>query len=392
MITGTTVGIGILGLPIKTGLAGVLPSFVATIAVWGVMLGTGLVVARGIMAADDRTIDISTLVYQRLGVPGRVMTVVGYLVLVYGIITAHLAAGGEVLAVLTGGALSANKAILLFFVAATIIALLGVSLVEKINSVLMGVLFVSFCAILVEAAKSVDASRFAPQDWRFLAATVPIIVCALTYQLIIPSVCRMLDNDSKAVTKAVIIGTLIPVALNTLWMLAVVGALPLAGEGGNTILAAFHAGQPATVPLAATLQSEAFRRFVLVFSLVVLVSSYVLQSTAVIGFFEDLLPAGLGRKRTASAVLGFVPPLAVVYLYPGIFLKALDVIGGGSVILLFGIIPSLMLLKDEAASGSGIRIRVLAVGLLLVSLLFMGLEIMQEFGFLRIAPNVEYWF
>jgi len=210
MITGTTVGIGILGLPIKTGLAGVLPSFVATIAVWGVMLGTGLVLARGIMASHDRTIDISTLVYQKLGLPGRVMTIVGYLVLVYGIITAHLAGGGNILAVLTGGALSVNKAILVFFAIATFIALLGIGLVEKINSVLMGVLFLSFCVILLEAAKSVDVSRFAAQDWRFLMATIPIIVCAQTYQLIVPAVCRMLDNDSKAVTKALMIGTVIP--------------------------------------------------------------------------------------------------------------------------------------------------------------------------------------
>ena len=391
MITGTTVGIGILGLPIKTGLAGVLPSFVATIAVWGVMLGTGLVLARGIMASHDRTIDISTLVYQKLGLPGRVMTIVGYLVLVYGIITAHLAGGGNILAVLTGGALSVNKAILVFFAIATFIALLGIGLVEKINSVLMGVLFLSFCVILLEAAKSVDVSRFAAQDWRFLTATIPIIVCAQTYQLIVPAVCRMLDNDSRAVTKALVIGTVIPVALNTLWMLAVVGALPLAGAGENTILAAFHAGRPATVPLAAVLQSEIVSRFALIFSIVVLVSSYVLQSTAVIGFFEDLLPAGLGGKRRATSItLGFVPPLAVVFLYPGIFLKALDVIGGGSVILLFGVIPSLILLRDRASGGTGIK--VIALGLLLVSLLFMGLEIMQEFGFLQIHPNVEYWF
>jgi len=192
-------------------------------------------------------------------------------------------------------------------------------------------------------------------------------------------------------TVSLVIGTVIPVALNTLWMLAVVGALPLAGAGENTILAAFHAGRPATVPLAAVLQSEIVSRFALIFSIVVLVSSYVLQSTAVIGFFEDLLPASLsGKRRAASIVLGFVPPLAVVFLYPGIFLKALDVIGGGSVILLFGVIPSLILLRDRASGGTGIK--VIALGLLLVSLLFMGLEIMQEFGFLQIHPNVEYWF
>jgi tyrosine-specific transport protein len=391
MITGTTIGIGILGLPVKTGLAGVLPSFVATLAVWGVMLGTGLVLARGIIASNDRTIDISSLVYQKLGLPGRMMTIVGYLVLVYGIITAHLAGGGEVLSILTGGALSANKAILVFFVVSTFIALLGVGLVEKINSFLMGVLLLSFGAIVFEATKTVDVSRFAHRDWTFLTATIPIILCAQTYQLIVPSVCRILDNDAKAVMKALIVGTAIPVMINSLWMVAVVGALPLAGEGDTTILAAFNKGQPATVPLAAALQSQVFSYFVLLFSLVVLVSSYVLQSTAVIGFFEDLLPAGLGgKRRTASAVLGFVPPLAVVFLYPGIFLQALDVIGGGSIILLFVVIPSLMLLKDEAPGR--MRTRVVAAGLLLAGLLFMGLEIMQEVGLLKIPPNVEYWF
>lgn len=387
MVTGTTIGIGILGLPIKTGLAGVLPSIAAMTAVWCVMLAVGWILARGIIASPD-PIDISTLVHRKLGTPGRVMTVAGYLVLVYGIITAHLAAGGDILSVMTGGGLSTNASILLFFAVATFIALLGVALVEKINSLLMAGLFVSFCVLLFEAAKAVDTARFAHRDWGYLVSTIPIIVCALTYQLIIPSVCRILDNDSKAVMKALVAGTLIPVVVNSLWMLAVVGALPLAG-GDNSILAAFEKGQAATVPLAAALQSPAISRFALIFSMVVLVSSYVLQSTAVIGFFEDLLPEKLGAKRRAASIaMGFIPPLAVVFIYPQIFLKALDIIGGGSIILLYGVIPSLMLLRERA---SGNRTRVFALCLLLASLFFMGVEVMQEFGLLKITPNVEYW-
>lgn len=391
MITGTTIGIGILGLPVKTGLAGVLPSFVATLVVWVVMLGTGWILARGVIASNDRTIDISTLVHQKLGLAGRVMTVIGYLVLVYGIITAHLVGGGEVLSVITGRLLSVNSAILVFFVVATFIALLGVAWVEKINSFLMAGLLLCFGVILFEATESVDTARFAHKDWRFLSATVPIIVCAQTYQLIVPSVCRMLDNESKAVKKALLVGTLIPVVINSLWMIAVVGALPLAGDGDNTIFAAFKKGLPATVPLSAVLHSEVVSCFALVFSMLVLVSSYVLQSTAVIGFFEDLLPASLVKKRRATGiVMAFVPPFVVVFLFPGIFLKALDLIGGGSVLLLFGIIPGLMLLKDNVSGR--ISIRILAICLLMFCLFFMGLELMQEFGLLKIAPNVEYWF
>lgn len=389
MITGTTIGIGILGLPIKTGLAGVLPSLAATIAVWMVMLATGWILAKGIIAAGDR-IDISTLVYRKLGRPGRIMTVVGYLVLVYGIITAHLAGGGEILSALTGGGLSANKSILIFFAVATVVALLGVGLVEKINSFLMAGLLVSFCMLLFEAADSVDVARFAYKDWGFLTSTIPIIVCAQTYHLILPAVCRILDNNPRAVMKALVVGTSIPVVVNALWMVVVVGALPLAGAGDNTILAAFQKGQAATVPLAAALHSAVIGRFTLIFSMVVLVSSYVLQSTAVLGFFEDLLPVSLGAKRRpASVALGFMPPLAVVFIYPGIFLKALDVIGGGSVILLFGVIPSLILLRDSATGR--VRTRALAICLLLVSLFFMSVEILQEIGLLKISPEAEYF-
>ena len=101
MITGTTIGVGILGLPVQTGIAGVLPSLVAILAMWAVMLATGWIIAHGIIACGE-PIDISTLVYRKLGTPGRVMTVVGYLVLIYGSITAHLAAGGQILSTLTG--------------------------------------------------------------------------------------------------------------------------------------------------------------------------------------------------------------------------------------------------------------------------------------------------
>ena len=388
MITGTTIGVGILGLPVQTGIAGVLPSLVATLAMWAVMLATGWIIAHGIIACGE-PIDISTLVYRKLGTPGRVMTVVGYLVLIYGSITAHLAAGGQILSTLAGAELSAGMSLLVFFGVATFIALLGVGLVEKINSFLMAGMFLAFCVLLFETASAVDVARFAHRDWRFLVSTIPILACALCYQMIVPSVCRVLDYDPSAVMKALIIGSSIPVLINTLWMLAVVGALPLAGQEDYTILAAFRKGEAATVPLAAALNSTVISRFALIFSLVVLVSSYVLQSTAVIGFFEDLLPMRPGRKRwRASILLAFIPPLTVVFIYPGIFLGALDVVGGGSIVLLFCIIPSLILLRDHTSGG---MMKVAAICLLLVSLFFMGLKVMQECSLLEISPNTEYW-
>jgi amino acid permease len=45
MISGNTIGSGILGFPILGGMAGALPSVMGLAAIWMVMLGTAFVLA-----------------------------------------------------------------------------------------------------------------------------------------------------------------------------------------------------------------------------------------------------------------------------------------------------------------------------------------------------------
>jgi tyrosine-specific transport protein len=386
MITGTTVGIGILGLPVKTGVAGVVPSLIATFLVWAVMLATGWVIARGVMV-EGGGVDYHSFVRRRLGLVGTAITVPAYLVLLYGIIAAHLGAGGQVVSSISGNALTPTAGIAVFFIFSTATALTGLRLVERINSVLMTGLFLVFMLIIITSLRGADPVRFLHRDWNFLVSTVPIIVCAQAYQIIIPSVCRTLDHEPGFVMRALVVGTLIPCVLNVLWILAVVGALPLVGQ--YSLLETLRAGEPATIPLAAVLQSPIMGTLSLAFSITVLFTSYVLQSTAIIGYFEDILPLKPGRSRWMWAVgLGFLPPLVVVFIYPALFLKALDIIGGISIILLFGIVPAIIMYRDNRAQGLPI---VVPLVLLLLCVIFFSIEVAQETGLLRIAPDVEYW-
>jgi tyrosine-specific transport protein len=50
MISGNTIGAGILGLPILGGMAGALPSVIGLAAIWMVMLGTAFVLAWRMMS------------------------------------------------------------------------------------------------------------------------------------------------------------------------------------------------------------------------------------------------------------------------------------------------------------------------------------------------------
>jgi tyrosine-specific transport protein len=165
----------------------------------------------------------------------------------------------------------------------------------------------------------------------------------------------------------------------------------LAGEGNATILSAFAKNEPATVPLALAYANSPIEVVTMAFSAIALTVSYVLQAASLRGFFRDLIASrAKGKTGYATALLTFLPPLGVVLVYPKIFLTALDLIGGVSIMLLFGILPALVALRSRAGGSSWNRAGALV--LLLVFSSLMVLELMQEFGYLKIRPEVEYWF
>jgi tyrosine-specific transport protein len=238
------------------------------------------------------------------------------------------------------------------------------------------------------AGRGMQAQRLEYMDWPFLPAALPIIMCSLAYHCMIPATCRSLGGRPRLVWKALFWGVTITTAFNLLWIAVVSGALPLAGPTG--LAEALRLNQPATVPLAAALHSPAVTLAGLFFSICAILTSYLGVGVALTGFMKDLVGPLLPRKdRLPLALIVYGPPLAVVYIYPDLFLKVLDIIGGLGLGLVFGVCPALMLLKNGVGFGSRRRLW----GLLLLGFFaaLMALEAAQELGWLHIAPGVEYW-
>ena len=73
--------------------------------------------------------------------------------------------------------------------------------------------------------------------------------CAFAFHVIIPTVCRNLKWQHRACRQALLIGTLLALVLNILWVFVVIGSLPLVGQGQGNILAALHEGLPPGIPV-----------------------------------------------------------------------------------------------------------------------------------------------
>ena len=389
MISGNTIGAGILGLPILGGMAGALPSIAGLMAIWMVMLGTAFVLAWRMTSHGPEVEGLPSLFQKELGPFGKGFATIGYLINYFGILVAYLCGGATIITHLFNLDVPQSIVTLILFAILTGITLFGVEVVRKSNTVLMALLFVAFLYLIIISGKSVHLQWFQYADWRFFPAVFPVFICTFTYHNTIPIVVRVLDYDRPSVNKALIVGTVIPLIFSILWTLSVIGCLPLEGVGEDTIHNAFKENFPATIPLAHILDSNVFTTVSLIFSLLAIATSYMAVGTGLLNFMKDLSRQLFKKRNHATdALLAFGLPLFITLYYPDLFLMALNVAGGVGIGMVFGILPGMILIKMRKAFKPGLA---LGIGVMLFFAVTMGMELLQETGQLEIRPHVEHW-
>jgi len=390
LVTGTSIGAGTLGVPITLGLSGPGPALLAVVLAWIVMMGTGWIISLGVIKSGQAGLEITSLYRLKLGNWAGWLTSSVYLVLFHGLLVAYLSGAASVLASLLGQHHGQHWLMLVFFLAAGGLTVFGLDLVRRCNLIFMLLLAGAFALLLGLCLNNYQAAHLSYQNWAFLPGAFPIILCAFGFHNMMPLTCYALDLDRRRIGLALVVGTGLALLCNALWVLAVAGALPVEGTGQVNLMAAYKLNQPATVPLAAALHSHLVTWAGLVFSLMAILTSYVGVGVALISFMRDLLSSWRQTAgRPLLSGLALLPSLVISWLYPGLFLEALNLAGGVCLILLFGILPSLMLLSRRADTGKAGR----ALGWLLLAgfCAFLCLEVLQEMGWLLIRPEMDHW-
>jgi tyrosine-specific transport protein len=385
VVTGNLIGAGILGLPINTGLTGLIPALIGNVVMWLLMLTTAIILSEQKSLTETENADLPTFFQAELGSVGKWITVIANMIILYGLLVAYLSGAGSILHSLFKGG-SGDVFMLLFFAIATTLTLFGMSVLRKGNALLMFVLWVTFVFLVFMVGDRMDANQVGFTDWKFLPAALPILVTAFHFHNLIPSLCRSLDFDKKAIRKAMFTGTAIGLVMNVIWTVVVIGALPLNGEGKATIFYAFKHNEPATIPLSQLIQSPMFSICALLFALLAITTSYMANGTALKSFIRDLTSTHLGiSNKWLVAVLAFLPPLAITVLFPNLFLQALNIVGGVGINTIFGILPGILLIKK------GGRARLGGYLLLAAFSFVMLFELGQEFNLIDLHPAAEYW-
>lgn len=388
LITGSCVGAGMLGLPVLTGLAGLLPAFAMFFCAWLFMTFTGFLLVE-INGWFPKQVNLLTMVEHSLGKIGKAFCWMIYLFLFYAILVAYIAASGSLFSSFwlgfTGTSLPSYVGSLILVVLFGGVVYKGTRQVDLWNRCLMVVKILFFFGLVLVGSRYVEPVLLSRIDWSYAPFSLPLLIISFGFHNMIPSLMGYMGGNTKRVRLSILLGGLFAFAIYFVWEILVLGVVPL--EGSQGLLEAYRKDWEGAQALSAFVKSPYVGGLAQGLAFFAILTSFLGQSLSFVHFFADGL--GLSYKKKESiwlCLLVLLPPLGLSFLYPKLFFQALDFAGGICAVMLFGVMPVLAVWKGRrkaSQTGSyrlpGGKIVLIAIFLFALLVFFYELFLINRF-------------
>jgi len=381
LFAGTAVGAGMIALPAETLTAGFVPSISGLSVCWLFTYVTSMLTLEASWLActqnDEEESGENTgggflsLSKMALGVPGEVITASLFWFLLTAIVVAYTAEGGQLIAqvakeVTDTTTISPTFGSLLFASCFASFAIAGTSRVDIINRVFVLGLVATFIGIVAYLSSSISVSNLSHADWSAVyPAGISIGILSFGAQNVVPTILKYLNYDPEKTQKAILLGSLIPLFLYTIWEAVFLGLIDASTADSNSM---------EVISVLGKIGGTTVTDLVELFSICAIGSSMAGASVSLVDFFvdainllskddpesktEEMSTVNIGSndvgagKRTIAAVFALVPPVLISYAFPDVFLTALEEAGLLGGVSLYGILPALCLLSLRSADNS----------------------------------------
>ncbi len=377
LIAGTTIGAGMLGMPVVTSLGGFLPSMAIFFLTWLFMCATGLMLLEVCLWMEGDT-NLISMTRKTLGPWGEVFAWLVYVFFFSCLTLAYVVACGKLISALLAHVLPQWTGSILFLMIFGPMVYVGARLIGRINIWLMAGLVITFCLFVFIGSPYVNIVHLKTQNWLLSFKVLPVAFAAFGFQGTVPTLSRYLDYDKFRSRQAIIIGSFAAFFAYVIWHWLILGIIPTEGPGG--LADALQNNDTVVEPLKHFLGNPMVPVIAEFFAFFALVTSFLGVTLGL----RDFLADGLGIDKTAKGrlflcLLIFVPVLIVAEAYPKIFLDALGIAGGYGGALLLGLLPILMVWSGRYHLGlPDQKVLPLNRPLLSVMILFVLLELTLE--------------
>lgn len=340
LVAGTSIGGGMLALPVLTSVTGFIPSLCIYFLCWLFMASTGLLFLE-ITQWMHREANIVSMAQMTLGRSGKVAAWVLYLFLFYSLNIAYIVESGKIVVELANGQITDWMGPIIFLILFAPCIAISTALAGKINLVLMTGLILSYAGFVILGIRYIDPQLLISANWLQAPKALPIAFTSFAYQGIIPTLANYLQYDVNKGRKAILIGSFIPFIAYTIWQTLIMGVVPI--EGTNGLQEALQKDLNAVQAMKHFIDNAQIYTIGQFFVFFALVTSFLGVTLGLRDFLADSLNIKqtiYGKMCLISLI--FIPPLSVAITYPHIFLIMLDYAGGIGCALLLGLLPIIM--------------------------------------------------
>lgn len=390
LVAGTCIGAGMIGVPVKTAVAGFGPTLIAFGLVWLIMTLSALLFLE-VSLDFPGEVNFITMSKIILGPVGKNIAWLTSLLYMYSMMAAYTSGGGTMLAELLP--VNVYVAILVYLLPFAILVYFGAKWIDLINRFFTIGLIVSFvilCVSTLISARSLQpianfaANKSVIESFKLLTFGLPLLVTTFGYHVIIPSLKCYLQEEVNFLKKAIFVGGFIPLIVYIVWQIVILLLIPAFGNEG--LVSMLESNKNPGDSIASYLLRYGQHKMVVIsltsFMFCAISSSLIGVSWALCDFFAD------GFKIAKNCIgklilifLTFVPAIIYAVCFPQGFLKALGWSGVFSAIIMV-IYPALMAYKLRTISKNPVKYKapigkILIIAVILFGLLVAGLELIK---------------
>ncbi len=341
IILGTCIAAGLLGLPIVTAYGNFTLTFFMVVTAW-ILMSAGAWCLLKVNLWLPPESNLLSMAEATLGKTAKIVTWGIYLLLLYSLICAYLAATADIVeALLSAIHITIPRAVATVMSALVIGSVVyhGIRSVDLTNRVLMSVKLIICIAIIAMVSPHVELSRLAMGDSIWHGNVWLVIICAFGYAIILPSIRVYLNSDEKQLSRVVLLGSLIPMIIYLLWIAVIQGALPRYGVNG---LAAMNDSADTNsmlmLQLVAISHHPLLKSISVIFVSICSITGLLMVSLSMTDFLADgLKKQKQGANRLLLVGLTLIPGVMIILWDPALFTSALAYAGFFCLYILVGL-------------------------------------------------------
>ena len=353
IVAGTTVGAGMLALPMTSSHIGFINSIFLLVGMWAFMCFAALVTVE-INLKLGGGYSIAYIAEKYFGKLGKFIASASIGLLFYALLAAYTTGGASFLRVGLESILQIS--VPFSGVAMAFTTLLGAFVYSSMRHVDFANRFLLFFKMSIFFALVYFLMPFVSADYLVLNSVsnskafwiaIPIFFTSFGFHGSIPSLINYVGTNRSDLRKVIVIGSFLPLLVYILWQVVTLGVLPanmVGGVASNDVASFMQLLNLATA-------SDSISYFSNIFVFIGVSTSFLGVAIGLFDYLAESLKKGTSSiQRFQTALFTFLPPLFFALFFPNGFIMAL---GYAAIALsvLAVLLPAAVALKQSSANG-----------------------------------------